>query len=337
MTRRLLGVLGCAALVCASANFVAAQETKTTTTTTTQTTKTIQHADGSYTVIEYPADREVTVELAPAHAVHGARGVAKVLRRGDVTTINLDLASLPNTVGNFNVFALDPAGKFTLLGPVTATNGAATHTFTTPLDKFMLVVSPEANLTTLAENTPVFFRSTAPEGLAVIPVRQTGDESMQAVGEEVAAGTATTATAVTPAGNVTTTTAASYNVPMLGVPSFERGEDTMVKVNLAGEMTGSRVNFVIEPRKDGPVTIKARFHELKEAPAGKRYVLWAVSPDQKFTRVGQIINTGNRNEAEIRGEVAMRDFGLLITTEDATESPMPKGAVVGTVYFEPRK
>jgi len=336
MSKRLLGMLGCAALAFASANFAAAQETKTTTTTTTQTTQTVQHADGSYTIIQYPADREVTVELAPTHAVHGARGLAKVLRRGDQTTINLDLASLPAGVSSFNVFAVDPTGKFTLLGPVTISNGAATHTFTTPLDKFMLVLSPEASLTALAENTPVFFRSTAPEGLAVIPVQQTGDETMRAVGAQVA-GTTTTATAVTPAGNVTTATTANYSVPMLGIPGFERGEDTMVKVKLAGEMTGSRVNFVIEPRKDGPVMIKARFHELKEAPAGKRYVLWAVSPDQKFTRVGQIINTGNRNEAEIRGEVALQDFGLLITTEDATESPMPRGAVVGTVYFEPRR
>src|ERR687895_674477 len=133
MSRRLLGMLGCAALLCAAADFATAQETKTTTTTTTQTTKTVQNADGTYTVIQYPADREVTVELSPTHAVHGARGVAKVLRRGDVTTINLDLASLPNTVSNFNVFAVDPTGKFTLLGPVTVSNGVATHMFTTPM------------------------------------------------------------------------------------------------------------------------------------------------------------------------------------------------------------
>ncbi len=66
MTKRLLSTLGCAALAFASAAATAAQQTKTTTTTTTQTTKTIQHADGTYTVIEYPADREVTVELSPA-------------------------------------------------------------------------------------------------------------------------------------------------------------------------------------------------------------------------------------------------------------------------------
>ena len=324
MSRRLLSLLSCAVLALASAAAAAAQETKTTTTTTTQTTKTIKNADGTYTVIQYPADKEVTVELTPTHTVHGARGLAKVLRRGDVTTINLDLASLPAEVNNFNVFAVDPMGKFTLLGPVTVSNGVATQTYTTPLDKFMLVLSPEQTLTALAENTPVFFRSGVPEGLSVIPVAQTGDESVRAVGERVAA---TTTAVATPAGTAVTTTA--YNVPMLGIPTFKRGEDTMVKVNLGGEMTGARVNFVVEPRKDGPTMIKARFHELKEAPAGKRYVLWAVSPDNQYVKLGQIVNTANRNEAEIRSEVSLADFGLLITTENADERP--SGPVVATI------
>jgi len=324
MSRRLLTLLGCAALVSASAVVTAAQETKTTTTTTSQTTKTIQNPDGTYTVIQYPADKEITVELSPTHAVHGARGLARVLRRGDMTTVNLDLASLPAGVNNFNVYAVDPMGKFTLLGPVAISNGVATQTFTTPMDKFMLVLSPEASLTTMAENTPVFFRSGVPEGLSVIPVSRTGDENVRAVGARVAG---TTTTAVTPAGTVVEAT--GYNVPMLGVPGFKRGEDTSVKVKLGGEMTGSRVNFVIEPRKDGPVTIKARFHELKDAPAGKRFVLWAVSPDNKFVKLGQIVNTANRNEAEIRSEVSLSDFGLLITTENADERP--SGPVVGTI------
>jgi hypothetical protein len=324
MSRRLLSILGCAALAFATTAVAAAQDTKTTTTTTSQTTQTTRNPDGTYTVIQYPAEKEVTVELMPSHTVHGARGLAKVLRRGSVTTVNLDLASLPAEAGNFNVYAVDPMGKFTLLGPVTVSNGVATQTFTTPMDKFMLVLSPESNLTALADNTPVFFRSGVPEGLSVIPVAQTGDESLRAVGTRVAA---TTTTATTPAGTVIGTT--NYSVPMLGIPSFKRGEDTSVKVNLGGEMTGSRVNFVIEPRKDGPVTIKARFHELKEAPAGKRYVLWAVSPDNQFVKIGQIINTANRNEAEIRGEVSLADFGLLITTEDANERPT--GPVIGTI------
>jgi hypothetical protein len=327
MSKRLLSIAGSVALAFASAAVASAQDTKTTTTTTTQVTKATQNPDGTYTIVQYPVDKEVTVELTPAQTLNGARGLAKVMRHGDLTTINLDVASLPSDMNNFNVFAVDPMGKFTLLGPVTISNGAATQTFTTPMDKFMLVLSPAAEMTALNNDTPWLFRSNAPEGLAVIPFARTGDEKLHATGETVAGTTTATNTA---AGTVVTTTPA-YNVPMLGVPTFKRGEDTQVKVNLAGEMTGSRVNFRVLPRKDGPTAITARFHELKDAPAGKRYVLWAVSPDNKFTKLGQIINTANRNEAEIKSETSLTDFGLFITAEDATDSASPLGPVVATI------
>jgi len=269
----------------------------------------------------------VTVNLTPGATLTGSRGLARVLRHGDLTTINLDLASLPADMSNFNVYAVDPMGKFTLLGPVTVANGAVTQTFTTPLDKFMLVMSPANDLAAFDDNTPVLFRSAVPEGLAVIPFARTGDEHVHAVGETVAG---TTTAVNTPAGTVVTTSPA-YNVPMLGIPTFNRGSDTEVKVKLAGEMTGSRVNFRVLPRKDGPTAITARFHELKDAPAGKRYVLWAVSPDNKFTKLGQIINTANRNEAEIKSETSLADFGLFITAEDATDAASPVGPVVATI------
>jgi hypothetical protein len=327
MNKRLLSVLGSVALAFAASAVASAQETKTTTTTTTQTTKTIQNPDGTYTIVQYPADKEVTVNLTPGATLTGSRGLAKVLRHGDLTTINLDLASLPADMSNFNVYAVDPMGKFTLLGPVTVANGAVTQTFTTPLDKFMLVMSPANDLAAFDDNTPVLFRSAVPEGLAVIPFARTGDEHVHAVGETVAG---TTTAVNTPAGTVVTTSPA-YNVPMLGIPTFNRGSDTEVKVKLAGEMTGSRVNFRVLPRKDGPTAITARFHELKDAPAGKRYVLWAVSPDNKFTKLGQIINTANRNEAEIKSETSLADFGLFITAEDATDAASPAGPVVATI------
>jgi len=327
MSRRLLSFAASLALIMALAGIAAAQE-KTTTTTTTQTTKTIQNADGTYTVIEYPADKEVVVELTPGATLSNAKGRARIMRKGTDTTINLDLAGLPADTSTINLYAIDPTGAFTLLGPVTLANGVATQTFTTPLDKFMLVLSPNPSLNNIAAND-VFFRSAVPEGLSVIPVRQVGDEKVRAVGEPV--GNPVTTTAATPAGTVTTTTAAApYSVPMLGIPSFKRGEDTQVKVKLSGEMTGSRVNFRILPRKDGPTVVEARFHELKDAPAGKRYVLWAVSPDNQFTRLGQIVNTPNRNEAEIKSEVNLPDFGLFITTEGAEETK-PTGPVIATI------
>jgi hypothetical protein len=206
-------------------------------------------------------------------------------------------------------------GKATLLGPLTISNGVATQTFTTPLDKFMLVLSPEANLSAYAPTTTFAFRSAVPQGLAVVPLAST-DHDGAPVGEKVSA--TSTAGATT-----------AYTAPMLNVPGMKRGEDTQVKVNLAGELTGSRVNFNLTPRKDGPTTIVARFHEMKEAPAGKVYVLWAVAPDSKYVKLGQVVNTGARNEAEIKSETTLSDFGLLITLEE--EGSMPRGVVVGTI------
>jgi hypothetical protein len=325
MNRRLLSIAGGVALAFASAAYTFAQQT--TTTVTTQQTTAVQNPDGTYTIVQYPVDKEVTVNLMPGTTLNGARGLAKVLRHGDLTTINLDLASLPADMTNFNVYAVDPAGKFTLLGPVTVANGAVTQSFTTPLDKFMLVMSPAAQLSAFDDSTPILFRSAVPEGLAVIPYSRTGNEHMNATGQTVA----NTTTAVNTAAGTVVTTSPAYSVPMLGIPTFKRGVDSQVKVKLAGEMTGSRVNFRVLPRKDGPTAITARFHQLKDAPAGKRYVLWAVGPDNKFTKLGQIINTANRNEAEIKSETSLTDFGLFITAENATDAASPAGPVVATI------
>ena len=316
MSKRLFSIAGSLALTVASVGIIAAQDTKTTTTTSSQTTKTIQNPDGSYTVIQYPADKEVTVQLSPGTMIPGATGNARVLRHGDATTVNLDLANLTGDMNNFNVYAVDPSGALTLLGPVTVENGVAKQTFTTPLDKFMIVLSPEANLTTIADNTPVLFRSAVPQGFAVVPLSSKGKRDGAAIGERVAATSTMGATS-------------AYNAPMLGIPGFRRGTDTEVKIKFSGELNGTRANVYLEPRKDGPTTIKMRFHELKYSPAGKKLVVWAVSPDNKFVRLGQIVNTVGRNEAQIQTETALQDFGLFITTED--ESDTPSGQIIGTV------
>jgi len=316
MSKRFLCFAGSLALSVASASFAGAQENRTTT-TTTQTTQTVQNADGSYTVIQYPADKEVIVDLTPGTLIPGAKGMARVMRKGDATTVNLDLSGITGDMDSFNVYAVDPMGKFTLLGPVTVADGAATQSFTTPMDKFMLVLSPEGNLTTMAENTPVLFRSAVPQGFAVLPMGSRGERDGAAVGERVAAASTSGATP-------------AYSAPLLGIPNFRQGTDTEIKINFAGELTGTRANVSIEPRKDGATTIRMRFHELKDAPGGKRYVLWAISADNKYHRLGQVVNTGKRNEAEIRTETGLPDFGLFITTEDINDAP-PTGNVIGTI------
>jgi hypothetical protein len=315
MSKHLLSLAAGLALTLSLAGLAAAQ----TTTVTTETTKTIQNPDGTYTVIQYPSDKEVMVDLAPGTLLPTAKGHARIMRHADRTTINLDLSDITGDTTSYNVYAVDPAGNFTLLGPVTVNNGVATQTFTTPLDKFMLVLSPEANLTTIADNTPILFRSTVPEGYAVVPYAHSGPRHDAAIGEHVAATTA-------PANS-------AYNVPMLNIPEFRRGHDTKISVHFP-ELNDARANVFLEPRKDGPVEVKIRFHSLTRVPADKRIVAWAVAPDGKYTKLGQVINTRNRNEAEIKGETALPDFGLLVTLEDVDTVMTPAGPVFATVIRE---
>jgi hypothetical protein len=293
MSKR-ISLLAVALLIFSTAAFVAAQTEPTTT-----VTKTIQNADGTYTVIEYPVGKETIVTLDPL-TVPGAAGTATILRDVDGTRIKLNMTGLPSDLKTLNIYAVDPAGVVTSLGPVTITNGVGTLAATTPLNRFMLIASPEGTLTTYDPNTTVFFRSSVPKGFAVIP------HSNAAVGESVAATAA-------PVSDAT----AAVTVPMLNIPAFKKGDDTKLKVNFTGAMSGARANVFIEPHRGKPTDVKMVFHELKDAPKGQAYILWAVSPDNQFVKLGQIVNIKSRNEAEIKSETTLPDFGLLVTMEDA--------------------
>lgn len=330
-----LGVLGAVVLTLALAAVALAQ--------TTTVTKTVQNPDGTYTIIEYPAKKEVTLNLTPVN-ITGAKGVATILRDDDGTRIKLNLTNVPADTSALTLYAIDDQGTVTALGPVAISNGVGTFAATTPLTKFMLVASPEPALTAYDANTKVFFRSAAPEGFTVIPVARTGDEKVAAVGTPVAA-TAQTTTTTTPGAVVSspsgttvvvpmTETKTTYTAPLLNIPSYKTGDDTKIKVDFTGALTGARANVFITPRKDGPTEVKMRFHDLKEAPAGQKFIVWAVSPDMKFTKLGQIVNTAGRNEAEIKSEVALPDFGLIVTMENA-DGETPIGPAIGTIHIVP--
>ena len=319
MSKHVLSVLGAAILTLAIAAIALAQ------TTTTTVTKTVQNPDGTYTIIEYPAKKEITLNLNPVN-VAGAKGVATILRDDDGTRIKLNLTDVPADMTAVTLYAVDDTGAVTALGPVAISNGVGTLATTTPLSKFMLVASPEPALTAYDANTKVFFRSAVPEGLTVIPY------SASASGERVSATTApTTSTAVvTPSGQVATT----YTAPMLNIANYKKGDDTKIKIDFTGALTGARANVFITPRKDGPTEVKMRFHELKEAPSGQKFILWAVSPDNKFVKLGQVVNAPGRNEAEIKSETTLQDFGLVVTMESA-DGEMPVGPSVGTIHIVP--
>jgi len=300
MSKKLIAVLG-AAMLLLSLAVVSSGQVRTTTVTRTQT---VQNPDGTYTIVEYPVGKETLVTLNPV-GISGATGTATILRSADGSLIKVNLTSLPSDLAALNLYAVDPTGALSLLGPIDIANGVGTFTTTVPLSRFMLVASPESALTAYDANTKIFFRSSVPNGLTVIPISGVG-----AVGETVA-------TVVGPTGD--------YVAPMLGIPSFKRGDNTKLKINFTGAMEGSRANIFIEPHKRGNTTqVRMRFHDLKEAPKGTADVLWAISPDNQFQRLGQIVNVRGRNEAEIKSETTFKDFGLLLTTEDV-------GVTTGTI------
>ena len=308
MRKSLTAVLG-ATLLLFSLAIVAASQVQTTTVTKVQT---VQNPDGTYSIVEYPVGKETIVTLSPV-GLTGATGRATILRDPSGTTIKLNLTSLPNDVTAMNVYAVDPTGALTLLGPVEITNGVGTFTTTTPLSKFMLIASPEDALTAYDPSTKIFFRSDVPPGLTIIPITN-------AVGNQVAA----------------VTTMGDYAAPLLGIPTFKKGDDTKLKIDFSGAMEGARANIFIEPHKNGKLTeVRMRFHDLKEAPKGQAYILWAVSPDGQFQKLGQIVNVKGRNEAEIKSETAFDDFGLLLTTEDlgVTQGTIirPAGQRIGVI------
>jgi hypothetical protein len=281
-------------------------------TETTTVTKTFQNPDGTYTVIEYPVGREITVPLSPV-GLTGARGIATVLRNPTGTTIKFNLQGLPNELTALNLYAVDPNGIASFLGPMVIRNGTGVFRTTTRLDKFMIVASPEDNLAEYTPETRIYFRSAVPEGFAVVPFRT------RPRGEKVSATSSSGETS-------------PYAVPMLNIPAYKVGDETKLKVNFSGAMEGARANIFIEPRKrSDTTTIKIHFHNLKQAPHGKVFTVWAVSPDNSFVRLGQITNYRGRNEAVINSETTLPDFGLLVTMEGVGERESPLGPRLGGV------
>jgi hypothetical protein len=115
-----------------------------------------------------------------------------------------------------------------------------------------------------------------------------------------------------------------YQVPLLNVPKFSKTAE--IRINFAGDLAGLKGKAYVDPTKNGVTKIKMRFDDMKMAPKNRRFVLWASSPDGKYTKLGQVINTGNRQESEIRSETALTNFGLFVTVEES-DVAQPTGSV----------
>ena len=312
--KNLLRLGGGLALSVAFSSFAMAQDTKTTTTTTTTQTAVVQNADGSYTVIEYPVDKEVTVQLTP-YNLQGASGTARVMRSAKGTKVWMDLTGVTGDAKSYYAYAVDSRGMPTLLGPVMIQNGVGKAEFSTPMNQFMLVLSPTEGVTSFSSDVPVTFRSAVPTGYAIVPLATTSDGG----GKQVA---------------TTTEVASTYEVPLLNVPRFDRDKDREIRIAFSGDLSGLKGKAYISPTKDGVTKIKMRFDEMKNAPTNARFILWASSPDGKYTKLGQVVNNGRREESEIRSETAMADFGLFVTVEE-TDVDRPTSRIYSVFSVTP--
>jgi len=317
MTKKCIAILGAIILSLSLAGLTFGQQTKTTTTTTV--TKQVQNPDGSWTVVEYPVGKEVVVDLTPATTITGATGRATILRSPDGTTVKVNLTGIPADMALLNLYAVDPTGTTTLLGPLTIENGVGTFATTNPLplNKFMIIASPEADLVAFTPEAPVIFHSAVPEGLAVVPLVRKEDDKIVATGEKVAAVTS------------------PYAIPMLGVPTLPAKKETAVKINFAESYHAQRATIFITPNFNGSgsTRVKAKFHELSGVPTDAFLTLWAVAPDGTFTRLGSTPNNGKPNVATIdtdvnKTNVALPDFGLFLTTEPSETITAPSGPVI---------
>jgi hypothetical protein len=304
MSKKILLILGSILILSVFSTLALAQETVTKTTTTTEK-KAVQNPDGTWTVIEYPVNKEVVVQLAPSGTFKGA-GTAHIIRSAEGTAVNLDLNGMPSDVAKMYVYAVAPSGAASLLGPLDIANGVASQSYSTPLNQFMLVLAPTDDMNTFDADTAVSLRSALPTGYAVVPraITSTGGAKQVATSQRVDS---------------------AYDVPLLNVPSFG-DKTTEIRINFKGKLSGLKGKAYIDHAKGGAKQIKMRFDDMKMAPKDKKLVLWASSGDGKYVKLGQVINSGSRQESEIRSETSLDDFGLFVTVED-TDVDQPTSSV----------
>ena len=276
--------------------------------TTATKTKVVVNPDGTYSVIEYPVGKEVVVNLVPGASIPG-KGTVHVMRTATGSHLVFDMSGVPADVTNYYAYAVDPSGAATFLGPITFTGGVAKTEFDTPLNQFMVVLSPTQGLTTIDPTSSITFRSDVPSGYTIVPRHVMGDTKAVAVGN-------------TP----------GYNVPVLNVPSF--GDKTReLKIKFDGELQGLEGKAYLTYKKGG-TKVKMHFDDMNKVPKGQRFVLWASAPDGTYTRLGQVLNSGKKDEAEINTTTALNDFGLFMTVEDA-DVTLPTGKIWSTFTVTP--
>jgi hypothetical protein len=303
MNRRLLTLAIVIALTSITTGAAPALDAKPSNAINARTTE-VQEQKKVWAVIEYPEGKEITVDLLPTEMMPEAKGTARILREGAETSIQIEISGLTGDATSYNLYAVDNDGKATLLGAVPISEGVGTLSIKTPLPKFMLVLSQEADLALVGVDTPLVLRSAVPSGFEIAPVDDSkeGQQADDASAED-----------------------AGYDVPMLGMPNLRPGRDISIRMETVSGVEGVRGSLSVKPQKGGVTRIKARLFNL---PEDRRFILWAVSPDNTYTRLGRFVTKSRRDGAKLEVNLGLTDFGLFVTTEEADAPPSPAGALV---------
>lgn len=271
-----------------------------------------QSLNAIWTVVEYPQDKEVVVELLPTSLLPNAGGKAKVLRAQNETTIVLEVTNAGDDT--YHLYAVDSLGNASLLAEARFSAENSSISAKTPLSRFMLILSPDSDLTGIESNTRILLRSSVPEGLTVIP-RETG------------------AGAVTmPVSLPTEPDTSDYDPPMLGITSLTKGKESQMRARYSTGFETTRSSIFIKPLKRGASQIKILLNLPEQrGEGGSRYVLWAFSSAGSYSMLGQFSPTKKNGELKIETETDLRDFGLFITIEGEDTLTTPAGPILATI------
>jgi len=123
--------------------------------------------------------------------------------------------------------------------------------------------------------------------------------------------------------------ASPYSAPMLGLGSLKSGEEIELELHLLNGSTDRQTEIFVQRRQSG-AAVRANFRELQDKAVDKFYAVWTVSTDNAFAFLGRVGGKSG-NHAEIVGQTALTDFGLLITLEPEGQVSFvkPTGLVVG--------
>jgi len=95
------------------------------------------------------------------------------------------------------------------------------------------------------------------------------------------------------------------------------------------EIKGASGTFTLFPSTDGTSYIRVDFSSLGVSKR-RYYVLWAMTPEKRFVRLGQLA-LGRARTGQIEAKILLRQFGLILTAEMADNGPRPAGPIISTL------